>query len=395
MSILNEEYGQGLRQANDEGACLPQIISVASAERNELDLILAGRLPGYRVDRTIDRIQWIRDAARFHITNNPIYARLAAAQQFDPESIQDSQDLMRIPLIPTSLFKRCNLVSKLEGRVQHCASSGTSGEISKVPRDQPTLERFMHGLLLGAREFYPYRENRRAYILAPKPEEAGTLWFSFVTSLLDVAFDADFFVENDRLQFDKVVASLVQRPRGEQPIIVSPPSLLFDLCTTIAERNILIDLEGSNPQIITGGGWKRRSNERIDREALAAMVQATLGVPPVNIRDMFNMVELNTLIYECEHRRKHAPPWLDVSVRSPYDNSVCSSGETGIIAYLDPTPTSYPGFILSDDYGRIDTEECPCGRFGSTFVLDRRLPGIDERGCSLKMDRYAENSHAK
>ena len=361
----------------------------ASAQ-SDLDAVLCGRRGGFTHDHEKDRLTWIAEAVRFHIRNNPTYARIATAQGFDAHRTLTHAGLADIPLIPSSLFKRLSLASALEGEVQLCQSSGTRGAISEIPRDQPTLERLMHGLMLGAQEFYPHRENRVALILSPRPDDAKTLWFAFVSSLLELVFDAEFFVEDNRLMTTRLRQTLESLPPGRQPIIVSPPALLLDFGLGLLADENPLDLSAFDPQVITGGGWKRRADEKVDRDALEALLQTSLGIPSCAVRDMFNMVELNSLIYECERKRKHAPPWLHVYARSPHDGSAVSPGSLGLLSYLDPTPTSYPGFILSDDFGRVDPDPCSCGRLGATLTLERRLASNDERGCALKMDRYSD-----
>jgi long-chain-fatty-acid---luciferin-component ligase len=128
----------------------------------------------------------------------------------------------------------------------------------------------------------------------------------------------------------------------------------------------------------------------IDTAIFRHEVRSRLGLAPKRIRDVFNMVELNTAIFECEAGAKHVPPWLEVTARSGEDLSVMPPGEAGILAYLDPTPLSYPGFVLSDDIGYVGAQECSCGRLGKTLVLQRRLKVVEERGCGRKMDRYGK-----
>ena len=62
------------------------------------------------------------------------------------------------------------------------------------------------------------------------------------------------------------------------------------------------------------------------------------------------------------------------------------SGEMGILGFLDPTSTSYPGFILSDDFGKVyENVNCTCGVEGDFVEVIRRINKIESRGCALKM----------
>ena len=126
----------------------------------------------------------------------------------------------------------------------------------------------------------------------------------------------------------------------------------------------------------------------MDRADLEERVADRLGVAADSFRDVFNMVELNSLIFECEHGHKHIPPWLYVDARSAATLAPVATGEPGLLAYLDPTPLSYPGFVLSDDVGAVCSLRCPCGIDGAVLQLQRRLSSIEERGCGMKMNRY-------
>ena len=53
----------------------------------------------------------------------------------------------------------------------------------------------------------------------------------------------------------------------------------------------------------------------------------------------------------------------------------------GVIGILDMLSRAYPGFLLTEDIGRIDVdEECACGRTGQMVSFVRRLEGA-ELGC--------------
>lgn len=56
----------------------------------------------------------------------------------------------------------------------------------------------------------------------------------------------------------------------------------------------------------------------------------------VRIKGTMLIVESNMLAIECEHRRKHVPPWCYVSIRDITDPAIeLKSGKTGGIAILD------------------------------------------------------------
>jgi long-chain-fatty-acid---luciferin-component ligase len=343
-----------------------------------------------RVDFEVNderRLLWLAESLATHIECSAVYRKLAEQQGFSIQRLLDTRDFSTIPVISSGTFKRRRVESKIVGAMKECTSSGTRGTHSIVVRDTPTLERFVGTVVFGIEEFLGHRDERDAFVLGPRAEEAGDLWFSYVLSLLALIYETDFLVAQDVFLHERLY-ELLNRPAVEAPLIVGPPSLLHDFLQWLSAKGRRLKLGDRGGQVVTAGGWKRRATEEVNREELTRSCTEWLGIPGRRIRDAFNMVELNTVIQECEHKRKHIPPWLEVIPRRSADLSACVEGEVGILSYLDPTPTSYPGFVLSDDLGTVRREHCECGRSSAVLHLARRLKGIEERGCGLKMDRY-------
>src|SRR5712691_8411839 len=94
--------------------------------------------------RTEFQFSVIRDAFVFHYERCTPYRRFANGAGVRPESLRAYDDLRRIPLIPSSLFKELDIRSVPPQDVAKvCLSSGTRGILSRVPRDTVTLERFL------------------------------------------------------------------------------------------------------------------------------------------------------------------------------------------------------------------------------------------------------------
>lgn len=334
------------------------------------------------------RVEWIASAAEHHLATNTVFGRLANHAHFSPDELRATGDLATVPLLSSGLFKRRDVTSAVEGTLRLCKSSGTRGAQSVVPRDRVTLERFVGTVLHGMREFLGDSELREVLVLGPPPAEAGELWFSYVLTLVELLHDTSFLVRDGQLEADAAYRRLEAFEPGAEPTIVAPPALLFDFLGWMEARDLTLDLSGRNAYVVTAGGWKRRHDESVDRDELTATIVARLGVEPGHVRDVFNMVELNTVLFECELGHKHVPPWLVALARRPSDLGVAEPGEEGLLSFLDPTATSYPSFILSDDFGVVEHERCDCGRHGQTVAINRRLAAIEERGCGLKMARY-------
>lgn len=103
------------------------------------------------------------------------------------------------------------------------------------------------------------------------------------------------------------------------------------------------------------------------------------------VHNYYGMAEQTGSIYvACEYGHLHASVFSDVIMRRPLDFMPCVQGESGLVQVLSPLPTSYPGHsILTEDIGTIlGVDDCPCGRKGTYFQIDGRIPKAEIRGCS-------------
>lgn len=363
---------------------------VVPRELSELDRVLYEGFDAISFDVAADlRLTWIREAVDYCLARNATYATLAAQRGFAPSQMQRVEDLALVPTVTSGLFKRRTVRNAGHEDAQACTSSGTRGTKSIVWRDRRTLERFVGSVTHGIEEFFGRSEARRGFVIGPATEEAGDLWFSYVLSLVNLLFDTTFYVRSDAPRYGDLLRDLAGIGESESPFIIAPPSLLADFLRWMEREEKTLDLSGSDPLVITSGGWKKREAEAIDRQELERLVGDRLGVPEVNCRDFFNMVEINSVIFECEYKRKHIPPWLAVIPRNVADMSVQPYGEAGLLTFLDPTAVSYPGFVCSEDFGVVEKRDCECGRSGEVLRITRRLSGVEERGCGQKMNRYA------
>lgn len=65
----------------------------------------------------------MRENAAYHIAHCPAYRKIAAHQGFSPEQLECEEDLARLPVLPTVLFKRHRLYSMPEHRMAVKATS--------------------------------------------------------------------------------------------------------------------------------------------------------------------------------------------------------------------------------------------------------------------------------
>lgn len=338
------------------------------------------------------RHEFAVQAFEWQVNGNHDYRRFAEAAGVSVERVrQEGPDV--IPLLPSSVFKRRDLVTgPLDGQLRRCTSSGTQGGRSVVNRDRRTLERFL-GSVSSTLEILDLDADRptRFYVLGPDTVEAADLWFSYVLSIVDLIHPAEFYVRDGRFLADELIERLLDREEGVQPVLIGPPVLVLELAARVKEQHGGIDLGPDRGLVITAGGWKRSTGKAVPREEL---IELLVGVFELDgrsrIRDCFNMVELNTVVSSCAEHRMHVPPWLRVTARDPGDLRVLGEGESGMLGYVDPLATSYPGFVLSDDLGTVSYGvDCACGRRSDILRIERRLSRVESRGCALKLDQVA------
>lgn len=326
------------------------------------------------------RLRLVREAFTWHLGACPGYAEFAARQSVGPENIQSVADLASIPQFPTSVFKRQELLSvPVQEITKSFTSSGTTGVRSVIHRDAVTLHRLCGPVRPDSPLFegpLASMDDRNTMIvnLGPARGEAGDAWFGYVMSLFEQAAPMSAYLAGSQTLLGQAVAD-TRRYLTEKDLVllIGPPFLVADFCREVAASGQPVR-GGESLFVFTGGGWKDREAERIERAGFTELLASALTLAgPGQIRDVFNQVELNTLLIECEQHRKHIPPWLHAFTRDPASFVPLPDGQTGVLSFSDATAHSYPCFIVGDDLGQVHTGTCPCGRQGSTVELTRRL----------------------
>ncbi|WP_376972056.1 acyl-protein synthetase [Arthrobacter sp.] len=334
----------------------------------------------------------LRDAAIHHQAGNGFYRAQCDALGVDPAAINGIDDLQNLPLLPVRMFKRpdanilltCSMADvEIETR-----STGTSGVPSIARRDRETVTRALIGLTGTYREFF--RLSRGAGLFLSPPTD-GTSEIGMIKdfNILNGVFDHHADLVDDDSYDPKEASEYLRKWKGRMTRhIVGPPFLVGRFLRFLERDGINARLDPYS-MIITLGGWKRHAGESISPEDFRDRCHDLLGVRPDNVRDMYGMIESNMLAVECHLHRKHVPPWCYVSIRDVDDVSKeLAPGSTGIIAILDALNTSYPGFLLTDDVGDVETGTCECGRTGQVITFRRRRQGAELGSCAVSIERY-------
>jgi hypothetical protein len=145
----------------------------------------------------------------------------------------------------------------------------------------------------------------------------------------------------------------------------------------------LLDLLRSKRlHFVHSGGWKRMEALRVTRDVFDTSLISLAG-PGSNVVDYYGLVEQVGIIYPlCQAGFRHPPVWADVLVRDPLSHA-CLNGQPGQLQLMNVLAYGAPYHsVLTEDTGSIIPGPCPCGRSGSRFLLQGRLPNAELRGCA-------------
>lgn len=179
----------------------------------------------------------------------------------------------------------------------------------------------------------------------------------------------------------RVAAALRASTRdGQRTFLFGAPAQCLELCQALEAAGATLPLHPGS-LILFGGGWKAFGGQRISREALVAKLSAVFALPPARILEGYSMSEVNAFMLRCEHGRFHLPPLLEPVV---FDEALAvleGDDVRGTFGFLDPLARAYPGFIISGDEVRLLTGRCPCGLEGAAVTDIGRAKRKELKGC--------------
>lgn len=337
---------------------------------------------------------------RYHYENNAYYRMLCDDSNITPADIQGFKDLHKIPLIPVTSFKRPDshllLSTSLTNIEFEMRSTGTSGIPSISRRDRETVDRSIFSLYAMYRDIFMFSRGA-ALFLFPSPEEMPEMGMVKALNMLSGLFDATkCLVKRASFKPKEAIEVLERWENMHTRHIVGPPFLVYKLVKYLKTNDIRLKLD-KKTMVINLGGWKKFSGMEIPRSQFNEDCAEYLGIPKENVRDMYGLVEANLLAIECDKQSKHVPPWVHFSLRDPKDLSKeVPQGRRGVLAIMDPTSLSYPGFILTEDLVYLEKENtCECGRNGQKVVYITRVPGAEIGCCAINLEKHMDEIEAQ
>jgi phenylacetate-coenzyme A ligase PaaK-like adenylate-forming protein len=356
-----------------------------------ISTLLKGQL--YAVDsetRRINLLHLLRDVTAHHVGNCAPYGRFCSGQGVVSDQIDS---LEAIPYLPTAIFKDALLLSIPPERVfREIRSSATSsGRPSRIGLDKENNRRWtvsLQRMLLDR-----IGDKRFGTLVLDEPSVLGTdtvisarasmtrsLLFS--SSMVDTCLTLEGGVL--RLDEEKLKALLHGFGDGTDSMMFGFTFILYThVVRPLLDAGCRFDLP--KLKIVHAGGWKKLEALSVSTEKLIADCCDCFGVSPENVIDIYGFSEQGGLLYPtCEAGVRHTPAWSEVISRDPLTLEPLPFGKEGLMQFLTPIQTSYPGHsVITEDVGMVlGRDNCSCGRKGTIFkVLGRSQVATEERGC--------------
>lgn len=342
--------------------------------------------------RDVVRINLIGQMFAYHRERNSYYRSLCSERNTLDLHINSMDDVKKIPLINVQEFKQADSAKLLSTGLAEIEfemrSTGTTGVPSISRRDHITCNNAL-ALISGLyRDFFRIVNGAGLFFstsLEEMPEMGMVKALNFMNACLDTE---DFLVSGVAFDNKRAIADIEKWQGKFTRHILGAPFLLNMFLDHLKMNNKKLQLD-RNSKIITMGGWKRYTGIQISRDELAGKCKEFLGIEPGQIRDIYGLVECNTLAIECEHNVKHIPATAYMSIRNLEDSTIeVADGQHGLVAILDPSSFSYPAFILTEDIGIIEkNKECACGRVSDTIRIIGRAPKAETGCCAVRLER--------
>ncbi len=341
----------------------------------------------------------VLEVTRHHYANCTPYRNLCNKRDFDPEQLET---LVGLPYLPTALFKQTMLLSVEEDQVfrEINSSATSSGMPSRMGLDRQTSRRqtkcfnkMVMNRIGTARYNFIVLDEASVVDRSQKVSARSSTLRSLMISAKSV--DTCIDMVNDKLTLDEEkLQSLLEKYDGQKDevLIFGFTFILYHyLVRPLLDAGKKFNFPGA--KVVHIGGWKKLEAEKVTPEKLVSDACEVFGVDKRDVIDFYGFTEQAGLIYPtCEMGLRHMPVWADLLVRDPVTLEALPTGREGLLQFITPIQTSYPGHsVLTEDVGMVlGEDDCACGRMGKTFKIVGRAANAEVRGCGdIMADKFA------
>jgi phenylacetate-coenzyme A ligase PaaK-like adenylate-forming protein len=347
-------------------------------------------------DKEVDFLAAMRDAAAHHIKASPFYAALCDHHGFTPDLLQRVSDLPRVPWIFVNTLKHHELLSISREEVKlTLTSSGTGGQKSQIFFDEGSLARGLATVdaCFAANGLVAPETEVNYLIFAHDPAHAATRGTSYTdhymtnfTAVRSRWYALRWDAASSDWAFDLATTNqqLETFAASDVPVrIIGFPAFLHRLITYRRENGCPNLQLPQDSWLLTGGGWKKNESEAIPKEIFRAEVAEALGIPEINQRDGYGLVEHGVPYLECPAHRFHVPHFSRAIIRDVATLAPLPEGEAGFLNLVTPYLLSMPSISLLTSDLAVMRHGCPCGRNTATLELRGRLGTRKNKGCAI------------
>ena len=368
--------------------------------RHRLNLFLSRDIYNLQATDSIF-VEAMKANITFHMQSNIGFRSILSNLSFNLSSVNNIDDLFKIPPLPTSYLKNNSLLSKPYDKLLiKTTSSGTGGKktlsgfdvssglcglsmVMKVFRFHKLISpRRTNYIILG---YQPDKSNRTAMAQALKA-------VTFFAPAKNTEYALVFKNGEYKINTEGIVAAIAEFSKQNRPVrIIGFPAYLKMLLDELNKRNIKVELH-KNSKILVGGGWKELYSDEISKDELISMANHTLGIRKENFKDHFSTAEHPINYVTCINNHFHVPIFSRVIIRDVRTLQPVSFGTPGLLNLLTPLLSSVPyGSIMTDDIAVMrDGNECGCGITSPYFELIGRVGLASIKTCAQSASEYLD-----
>src|ERR1035438_10031153 len=250
---------------------------------------------------------------------------------FDPDKDYPSYNL---PFLPVQLFKKLELCSvPKEEIIKTLTSSGTSHQLrSHIFLDKECAANQIKVLAKIVSSFIGTKRAPMIIVDAESVVKNRDLLSANDTGISGFSLFGSkrMFALNDKMELNiEHLEEFIAIHKGEHIFMFGFTFKIYQyFYKALRKAGIKPDL--SNAVLIHGGGWKKLESESVSPKEFRKSLNDVCGIRLVH--DYYGMVEQTGTIYmECEQGQYHTSVFSDIIIRRPYDFSVATVGEEGII----------------------------------------------------------------
>lgn len=338
----------------------------------------------------------IKLQTRYHLDNCLPYRNWYLDNNFI--SPEEMSNIAQVPFIPSSAFKFVDLSSS-NNDFKTIKSSGTSSQMkSQIFLDNNTSKNQTVALskILSSNLD---KKRKHFFIIDIEPDKNDfkdlemTARYAGMQGYLMAAKKRTYLLKKNvkgELEFDEgKLSELLTTSSEESVVVIGYTYMLWQYLVNSDLKKI--DLSSS--KLIHFGGWKKLSDQKVDKAELVEKLTKKTSIDRNNILDIYGFTEqLGTVYVSRGISGCRASSYSEVLVRDTDTFELVEDGKEGFLQFLSILPLSYPGFsILNDDLGRITNRgETELGHSVLEFEVLSRLEKAESRGCgdTLPPDYY-------